>query len=104
MLTEWELFKEDVVSDRIGIEKVKSEKFAEFWSFVSQHYRERYPWLVMLVLIVRLLPIGSADCERMFSLMNRLKTRLRKRLTIDKLDALMRVIRLGPKVADVTDD
>ena len=70
---------------------------------MSQHYRIRYPWLVMLLLIVRLLPIGSADCERMFSLMNRLKTDLRNRLKTGKLDVLMRVNRLAPSVADVTD-
>ena len=88
MLQEWKHFKGDVVRGYIGIEKVKSESFSEFWSFVSRHYRVRYPWLVMLLLIVRLLPIGSADCERMFSLMNRLKTDLRNSLTTKKLDVL----------------
>jgi hypothetical protein len=102
MLEEWKHFKVDVVRGNIGIEKVKSDSFSEFWSFVSRHYRRRYPWLVMLLLIVRLLPIGSADCERMFSLMNRLKTDRRNRLTTEKLDVLMRVNRLAPSVAEVT--
>ena len=102
MLQEWKHFKGDVVRGYIGIEKVKSESFSEFWSFVSRHYRVRYPWLVMLLLIVRLLLIGSADCERMFSLMNRLKTDLRNRLTTETLDVLMRVNRLAPSVAEVT--
>ena len=56
-----------------------------------------------LVSIIRLIPMGSAECERMFSLMNRLKTDLRNRMKTGRLNQLMTVNRLAPSVEDVTE-
>ena len=60
-------------------------------------YQGRYPWLLWIVLVIRLVPIGSAECERMFSLMNRLKTDLRNRMKNSTLNDLMTVNRLAPE-------
>jgi hypothetical protein len=57
-----------------------------------------------LMTIIRLLPISSADCERMFSLMNRLKSGDRVRMEHDILFDLMIVNRLAPRFRDVTDE
>ena len=63
---------------------------------MRMQYQERYPWFLRLVLIILLVPIGSAECERMFSLMNRLKTDLRSRMKNGRLNDLMTVNRLAP--------
>ena len=58
--------------------------------------------MLRVVLIIRLVPIGSAECERMFSLMSRLKTVLRSRMKNAILNDLMTVSRLSPdKLSDV---
>jgi len=97
VLQDWECFKADLARGDIGIEKVKSCTHSEFWGFMRNHYQERYPWLLWIVLIIRLVPIGSAECERMFSLMNRLKTDLRNRMKNSTLNDLMTVNRLAPE-------
>jgi hypothetical protein len=93
---EWECFKADLLRGDIGIERIASSSHSEFWRFMRMHYQERYPWFLRLVLIILLVPIGSAECERMFSLMNRLKTDLRNRMKNGRLDDLMTVNRLAP--------
>ena len=77
---EWECFKADLLRGDIGIERIASSSHSEFLRFMRMHYQERHPWFLRLVLIILLVPIGSAECERMFSLMNRLKTDLRSRI------------------------
>ena len=93
---EWECFKADLLRGDIGIERIASSSHSEFWRFMRMHYQERYPWFLRLVLIILLVPIGSAECERMFSLMNRLKTDLRNRMKNGRLNDLMTVNRLAP--------
>jgi len=80
----------------IGIERIASSSHSEFWRFMRMHYQERYPWFLRLVLIILLVPIGSAECERIFSLMNRLKTDVRNRMENGRLNDLMTVNRLAP--------
>ena len=80
------------------------ESHSEFLSFTRRYYRGRYPWLVKVFLIIALVPIGSAECERMFSLMNRLKTDLRNRMKKRVLNNVMTVNRLGPSLPDLTDE
>jgi hypothetical protein len=103
MMGDWQSFKADIVKGDIGILKLKNESHSEFWNFMRQHYKDRYPCLLWLVLIIRLVPIGSAECERMFSLMNRLKTDLRNRMKNARLNELMTVNRLAPSLKDLTD-
>ena len=56
--------------------------------------KARYPRFLLLVLIIRLVPIGSAEYERMFSLINRIKTDLRSRMRTDRINNIMTVNRL----------
>ena len=97
VLQDWECLKADLARGDISIEKVKSCTHSEFWGFMRKHYQGRYPWLLWIVLVIRLVPIGSAECERMFSLMNRLKTDLRNRMKNSTLNDLMTVNRLAPE-------
>lgn len=50
-----------------------------------------YPNLCKLAQICLVLPLSTADCERAFSTMKRVKTPLRNRLNTKTLDSLMRI-------------
>ena len=50
----------------------------------------------MLFLIIRLVPIGSAECERVFSRMNRIKSDLQSRSKTDRINDNKAVNRLAP--------
>ena len=80
VLQYWECFKADLLRGDFGSERLKSCAHSEFWGFMRKHYQGRYPWLLWVVLIIRFVPIGSSECERMFSLMSRLKTDLQNRI------------------------
>jgi len=103
VLEDWRVFKRDILGGNIAIDKVRFDGFSDFWSFMTVHYKVRYLYLVSLVSIIRLIPMGSAECERMFSLMNRSKTDLRNRMKTGRLNQLMTVNRLAPSVEDVTE-
>ena len=59
-----------------------------------------YPQLRKLATIALVLPVSTAECERAFSTMNRIKTDLRNRLITLNLDHLMRISINGPSQAD----
>ena len=96
ILFDWACLKRDSVKGDIGLQRVKNDSFSEFLKHMREHYKPRYPWFLVLVLIALLMPIGSAECERMFSLMNGLKTDIRNRMSNSRLNDLMAVIRLAP--------
>ena len=52
--------------------------------------------LLIMIMITLLIPIGSAECERAFSLINRMKTSLRNWLCHEKSRGQMAVTWLGP--------
>ena len=104
LIEDWCVFKADILRGDISNDKVRYDSFTDFWVFVNLHYERRYPYLTWLVKIIRIIPMGSAECERMFSLMNRLKTDLRNRIKTGRLNQLMTVNRLGPTVEEVTNE
>lgn len=57
-----------------------------------------YPCLSKLASIALTLPISTADCERGFSTMNRIKTNPRNRLKTTTLDMLIRLSSEGPSM------
>lgn len=68
-----------------------------FWTKLmnmpSITWTERTRYLIQLILVI---PVGSADAERGFSIMNHIRNKRRKSLTSEHLDALMRVRLNGP--------
>ena len=59
-----------------------------------------YPQLSKLAMITLILPVSTAECERCFSAMNRIKTDLRNRLFTITLDSLIRISIEGPSLDD----
>ena len=60
-----------------------------------------YPQLRKLAAISLVLPVSTAECERAFSAMKRIKTALRNQLITPNLDHLMRVSIDGPSLHDL---
>ena len=57
-----------------------------------------YPYLSKIASIALTLPVSTADCERGFSTMNRIKTDRRTRLNTPTLDKLIRISSEGPNI------
>ena len=62
--------------------------------------RALYPNLSKLAKVCLILPVSTADCERSFSTMKRVKTDLRNRMNTSTLDALMRIRIEGPSLSE----
>ena len=59
-----------------------------------------FPNFAVLASIALVIPVSTAECERCFSSMKRIKTTLRNRMETDTLDQLMRIANEGPKPED----
>ena len=60
---------------------------------------DMFSQLAKLAAIGVLIPVSTAECERAFSTMNRIKTDLRNHLKTSSLDCLMRISIEGPPIA-----
>ena len=59
-----------------------------------------YPYFVKLAQVCLTLPISTADCERAFSTMRRIKSRLRSEMNNNTLNHCMRISIEGPQLQD----
>ena len=59
-----------------------------------------FPQLTKLASIAAILPVSTAECERAFSAMKRIKTKLRNQMKTSTLDYLMRISFEGPEIGD----
>ena len=94
---DWKVLKEDLVNNTNISSDVAECSFNKFWEYLSRPaYRMRYEYLLLIIMFIRLIPVGSAECERIFSLMNRIKTAIRNQLSHGHLTEQMRVGLLTP--------
>ena len=63
-----------------------------------------FPNFAVLASIALIIPISTAECERCFSSMKRIKTTLRNRMETATLDQLMRISNEGPKPGEFNFD
>ena len=84
VLEQWVALKEEIRK----APGLSSRKFHELWPHMLIHFSDEYPDVLRLVVIVLLIPTDTSECERIFSLMNDLKTAERSRLG-EKLSDLM---------------
>ena len=73
----------------VSSEGMMARKFHSLWSHVLIHFHETYTLVLRLVAISLILPTDTSECERIFSLMNDLKTELRNGLGQENLRNLM---------------
>jgi hypothetical protein len=98
LLGEWEGFR------RLLKVKYSSKSARELFKVIlnNESLKELYPQMMKLAAIAALIPMSTAECERVFSTMNRIKTDLRNRLKTNTLDCLIRLSFNGPP-ADLFD-
>lgn len=104
LLPDWARLVESIV-DSIAIcelRKKETKPFA-FWSTLLEDESlgvDFTPLTREVLKTILVLPVGSADAERGFSVMNHINTSRRSRLTNEHLEALMRVRLNGPVTLD----
>ena len=70
---DWTALKKDLMTNQNVDPRIARYSFADFWKYVgSRHHKQRYKYLLVVIRIIFLIPVGSAECERIFSLMNRI--------------------------------
>ena len=97
LISEWESFKH-LLSDNYKQKSMQGvlEELATSESTVAA----MYPCLSKLACIPLVLPISTAECERCFSAMKRVKTELRNRMVTTTLDHLLRISLCGPNLQE----
>ena len=85
-LSEWKEFKVFFLSLENSMQTIK--EVSEF-CLCSSERRQLFPIMAELIVTGLVLPIATADCERGFSALNRIKTCPRNRLKTRTLEELM---------------
>ncbi|KAJ8043554.1 hypothetical protein HOLleu_10692 [Holothuria leucospilota] len=67
---------------------------------VVEKYQDLYPNMAMLASKALVIPVSTADCERGFSTLKRIKTPLRNRLTEETLKCLLFISIEGPEFSE----
>jgi hypothetical protein len=96
VLKEWESFSV-MLADHYTT--VKTEEV-----LASEKLKDVYPQLACFASLGLTIPFSTADCERAFSSMNRVKTPLRNRLKTSTLDSLLRISIECPDLEDFNFD
>lgn len=97
MVEQWYTFKNKVGSSDTLVHLQTQHLYQR--AFV--HWKHDFPALLQVIRFVLLIPVDTAECERGFSLMNRLKTDVRNRMGMAQLNDIMFICLHGPK--SVTD-
>ena len=79
----------------------QSHSMEDFWAVVAQKHKDQFPCLLKLAHACLTLPVSTVCCERGFSTQNRIKTKLRNRMKVRRLDVLMRIYEEGPTIKDL---
>ena len=77
-----------------------NRKFHDLWPYVLVHFHNRYPLPLRLVVISMLIVCDTSECERIFSLMNDIKTAERSLMGTRTLRNLMLWHRMARKVSE----
>ena len=96
MKAEWELFKVLLSTTYASLPQYKVLKLL----VANQTLVSLYPNHCKLAQICLILPVSTANCERAFSTMKRVKTHLHNHLNTKTLDALLRIRIEGPDMFD----
>ena len=89
---EWLLLKQ------LAFHQYRNLKVQAFLEKIIEKHSHVVPELCKLTAICCSSPINTACCERGFSTQNRIKTKLRNRLSLPRLDVLMRISMESPPI------
>ncbi|XP_077863952.1 zinc finger protein 862-like [Saccoglossus kowalevskii] len=93
VLHEWATAKELVLS-----QMYPRDKMAILWKLLYTYHRGLLPNLLKLAKIALVLPVQTADCERGFSVQNKIKTKTRNRLEAERLHVLSLISAEGSSI------
>ena len=85
VLEQWNSLKEEIRK----APGLMARKFHDLWAHMLVGFSDEYPLALRIVAISLLLPTDTSECERIFSLMNDLKTAQRSSMKQDALKNLM---------------
>ena len=85
------------INNSLGLASLKHH---ELWARMLVHRHSEYPLALRLVAISLLLPVDSSESERIFSLMNDIKTALRSCMGTENLKNLMLWHRMARKLEE----
>lgn len=91
---EWSFFRNHmftIFEGAKGTEEPLSVASLSQKMITSEEVGKEFPNMFKLLVISRILPVSSVECERGFSTQNLIKTRLRCSLSKDMLEQLMRI-------------
>ncbi|XP_030288729.1 zinc finger protein 862-like [Sparus aurata] len=79
-------------------ENFPDKSYSDLWELLltKDPYKTDYRNILELVMIMLVLPISAAQCERGFSAQNRIKTSTRSSLAVSTTEDLMRISLEGP--------
>ena len=78
-----------MAADIISSPGLMSLKYHDLWARILVQYSDEYSLVLRLVVISLLVPADTSECERIFSLMNDIKTAERARMGQTNLKNLM---------------
>ena len=84
VLEQWEDLKAE-----INVPTLRTLSFHQLWANMLVQYADEYALVLRLVVISLLIPADTSECERIFSLMNDLKTAERSLMGQQNLKNLM---------------
>ena len=99
-----DICKEGLYSEWVTLKPLLSQGYREvtckdFLILISSDstLTAMFPNFAVLASIALVIPVSTAECERCFSSMKRIKTILRNRMETETLDQLMRIANEGPE-------
>ena len=86
------------MKEQIRSTDLSTLKYHDLWARMLTSYSDEFPLILCLVVIALVVPADTSECERIFSLMNDLKTAERNKLGNTTLKNLMTWHVLGKQV------
>ena len=86
VLQQWVEMKAEINNSSDGLATLK---FHALWARMLLNFSDEYPLVLRLVVLMLLIPCDTSECERIFSLMNDIKTAERSSLEQQNLKNLM---------------
>ena len=72
-------------------EKYPRDSMWTLWNLIAKCHKSQFPNLLLLASLALTSAVHTAGCERGFSVQNKILTKFRNRLTVNKQGKLMRV-------------
>lgn len=66
----------------------------------SSYFKDGFTIIIQLLTLYSTLPVSNAEVERGFSALSRIKTKLRNKLSVGRLEDLMMISLNGPNIKD----